>query len=91
MATCVKRRDGLVFNRIDDEVVLFHLDMEQYYGMNAVGSRIWELLSVPQTTETLCETLAQEFDVDEEVCAEEVRGFLASLKENKLIEEVTLS
>ena len=88
MVMCIKRKEGLVFNRIDDEVVLFHLETEQYFGMNAVGSRIWDLLLTPQTLGTLCEALMQEFEIDHEAFTREVQLFLASLSEHKLIEDV---
>ncbi len=42
--TIIQRKSDLLFNEIDGEVVMLSVENSEYYGMDKVGSRIWELL-----------------------------------------------
>lgn len=50
-----------------------------YYGLNAVGARIWALLEEPRTVREVQERLVDEFRVDPDRCSKEVGELLASL------------
>jgi hypothetical protein len=55
-----------IFKRLAEGAVLFSTTDEVYFGVNAVGARIWELLPPVTTTfEELCTELAKQYsDVD---------------------------
>lgn len=76
----------ILSSTIDDEVVMMSSEKGMYYNLNPVGSRIWELLDTPQTLESLCTQLLDEYDVDEATCKQETEEFITSLKERGLIE-----
>lgn len=59
-----------------------------YFGMNAVGKAIWNLLETPRSEQELVERLLEEFEVDEETCRLEVVEFIDSLRKNNLIDLV---
>ncbi len=42
----------------DGESVLLHLETEHYFGLNAVGSRMWELLTTSESIEAAYTMLA---------------------------------
>lgn len=49
---------GVIFQKLADGAVLFSTATETYFGLNEVGTRVWELL--PPTSSTLdevCEAL----------------------------------
>jgi hypothetical protein len=50
-----------------------------------VGARIWELIETPQTVESLCAALIDEYDVDPATCRAEVDSFLATLGQHNAI------
>ena len=81
-----QRKQNLSFNRIDDEVVLLHLEKGMYYGMDSVGSRLWELLTLPHTLETLVQAVQIEYEVDEAVCRQDVALFIETLQKNDMLE-----
>lgn len=64
------------------------LDPEQgaYFGLNPVGSRIWELIERPSAVAEVCRVLTAEFEVDDRTCQSEVLGFLGRLDASRLIE-----
>lgn len=70
---------------MDDTVVMMSLAQGKYYGLDRVGSRVWELLARPLSVAEICATLVAEFDVDPDVCDRDVREFLAQLAAERLI------
>ena len=81
----LKRNEELISSDIDDETVMMSLEQGQYYGLDAIGSRIWELYATPQTLNKVIETLLVEFDVDEETCKADVINFVQQLLDNNLL------
>ena len=71
---------------VDDELVMLDPRDSVYYGLNAVGRRIWELLERPQSVATLCATLQDQFDELPETCHAEVLSFLERLSDARLAE-----
>jgi hypothetical protein len=81
----LQRQPDMVFSHIDDEVVMMSIETGEYYGLNPVASRIWELLETPCTFHQLVNMLMQEFDIDETACQKDVMKFLDQLMEKKLV------
>ncbi len=79
------RNDEPVAVEVERTVVMMSLDLGKYFGLNEVGSRIWELLEQPRSMADLCAQLQHEFDVDAAACHEEVSQFLAALAKEGLI------
>jgi len=55
--------EGVMVRALGEESVLLNLDTETYFGLNAVGSRMWQVLSAAATISEACEMLTAEFDV----------------------------
>jgi hypothetical protein len=83
--TVLQRRNDLLFNEIDGEVVLLSIENGEYYGMDKVGSRIWELLANPMSLNALVTTLISEFNVNYQKCFEETLEFLKTSISKNLI------
>ena len=78
-ATVHAIREELVETSVDGEIVVLHTGKSLIYGLNAVGSRIWQLLGEPQSVPGICAVLCQEFDVDPVECDRQVRTLLENL------------
>ena len=70
---------------LDGEKVMMNLDKGQYFMMNEVGSRIWEIISEPVNVKGIIDTLRSEYEVDEETCKDTVVEFLGKLNNADLI------
>ena len=70
---------------LDGEKVMMNLEKGEYFMMNEVGSRIWEIISKPINVKDIIETLRSEYEVDEETCKCTVIDFLTGLNHEKLI------
>lgn len=82
----VVRSPDQVSGDLDGKVVLLSIENGEYYNMNEVGSRIWELLEKPTTVVALIDTLVGEFEVDRATCEKEALAFLARLRADKLLQ-----
>jgi hypothetical protein len=76
-----------IFRLVADGGVLFSTESEIYFGVNALGARIWELLPPANaTTGELCSVLASQYpDVSAAQLREDVRHFLDDLMANGLV------
>jgi hypothetical protein len=73
-------------SKIDEEVVLMSIEAGYYFGLEPVGSRIWEILSEkPATFDELVTQLMDEYDVDMETCQNDVKSFIDDMVSKKLI------
>jgi hypothetical protein len=81
----VKISDNVLFQQINDECVLLNMESEQYFGLDDVGSRIWEILSENGDTETALKVLLAEYDTDEETLKRDLSVLLTNLEHEKLI------
>jgi hypothetical protein len=70
-----------------EEAVMMSVEAGRYYGLNAVGSRIWELLETPKTVAQLCAQISEEFEVDAQSCEADVVKFTEHLIDNGIVHE----
>jgi len=70
---------GVVEAEIDGERVILVPNTLTYFGLNAVGARVWDMIgSKGRTNESLMIDLLAEFDVDEITCRQDVNEFLVA-------------
>jgi hypothetical protein len=70
-----------------EEAVMMSIEAGRYFGLNAVGARIWELLDTPKTVAELCASIAEEFEVNADACEPDVVKFTGHLIENGIVAE----
>jgi Coenzyme PQQ synthesis protein D (PqqD) len=70
---------------VDDDTVMFSPEQGAYFGLDAIGTRVWQLLEEPRSLEDVCATLRGEFDVDEETCRRDVEDLIEQLREASLV------
>ena len=70
---------------VGDETVILHLKNSTYYGLDAVGTRIWALLKEGFAPGAICEQLAAEYGVAQEVIEADARRFLEELEAQNMI------
>ena len=86
--TVVAQIEELVSSDLDGETVMMSVKNGKYYGMDAIGSRVWALIKQPQPVAELCDILLTEFKVDREQCERDVLVFLNKLAEDNLVKVV---
>lgn len=82
----IKQVSGVLFNHVDDELVMMDVERGIYFGINAVGAAIWEKIQNPISIQEVINQLLEEFEVSEEVCIRETLAFLQEVEKHKVIE-----
>jgi hypothetical protein len=75
----------VLFQEVSGETVLLDLDSEQYFGLDAVGTRVWQLIGEGATSDAVVDTLLEEYEVDRATLAADVAELLDRLAEAGLI------
>ena len=70
---------------LDGEKVMMNLDKGQYFMMNEVASRIWDIIENEVAVSSVVDTLLEEYDVEKNDCEETVLDFLTKMKKAELI------
>ncbi|WP_424016475.1 PqqD family protein [Halorientalis pallida] len=87
-STRIEAAENCLSTTLEGESVILHVDAGKYYGFNEVGTRVWEQVQEPQTIESVCETITDEYDVSTEQCREDVDELVTELIEKDLVHVV---
>lgn len=63
LAHHVEPNDDVLFQEVGGEAVLLNLGSESYFGLNEVGTRIWQLLGKNSLLQHVYDVLKDEYDV----------------------------
>ena len=74
---------------LGEEEVILNLASGVYYGLNSVGSRIWELVQKPITVGEIVGTVLNEYGVDRTACEDAISKFLKELADHGLLERLS--
>jgi hypothetical protein len=81
----VKPNPNVIFRRLGDEIVLFHLESDRFYELNGTAARFWELLNGGNDGPQIQEKMLEEFAIDPAQFAGEAEALLDSLRQEDLI------
>ena len=84
-SSTVRAVDHQTSAEVDGENVILDLEDGVYYGLNAVGTQVWNRIQDPTTVGEIVDDLTAEYDVDYERCFDDVVSLLEDLAENGLI------
>jgi hypothetical protein len=87
-ATKITTSESVVDAVLGDEAVLLNIQSGVYFGLNAVGTRIWELLVQGTTQEEIVDRLRNEYDAEPAQLRTDVEGFVQSLAAKGLTRNV---
>lgn len=84
MSTMIEKRltvpNEVLSNRVEDETVLLNLRTGVYFGLDATGTRFFELLRTTGDLTAVQQTMSEEFDVQ----VEKLKADLLSLAQELL-------
>lgn len=76
----------VLFRELDGEAVMLDLETERYYGLDEVGTRIWELFAEHGETEVVIAQMLAEYEVEEEQLRRDLAQLLSELAEAGLVQ-----
>ena len=78
--------EGQVSCDLAEEAAILDLKSGIYYGLNAVGARVWSLIQEPRRVSEVRGILLEEYEVEPERCERELLALLQELADKGLIE-----
>jgi hypothetical protein len=73
---------------VADELVLLSLESEEYFGLDPVGSRLWQLLDSSPTVQHAFDAMLAEYDVDPATLGHDLEELVQALTSRRLLELV---
>ncbi len=68
-----------VSSDLGGEVAILHLKAGVYYGLDAVGARIWNLIQQPRTVQEVRDVIVSEYEVGPDRCESDLITLLQRL------------
>ena len=75
-----------VFRLLDDESVVLNLKSGTYFGLDPVGTRMWQLLVEHGTLGRVCDELAREYAVERDLLERDLLSLARQLCDRELME-----
>jgi hypothetical protein len=75
----VRVPDDVVFRELQGEAVILNLASSSYFGLDAVGTRIWQLCEAHGSLRAVWEAMQQEFDAPDDVLRSDLLAFIDEL------------
>lgn len=77
----------VLINEVGGEAVLLNLKTERYYGLDEVGTRMWQVLTTADSLDCAYETLLAEYDVEAGKLREDMDKLVDKLLSEGLLEK----
>jgi hypothetical protein len=75
-----------VSSDLGGETVILNLSSGVYFGLDLVGTHIWNQIQEPRTVAELRDSILEKYDVEPERCERDLLALLEELKDDGLIE-----
>lgn len=85
LSSVVQRNTDMLFSKMDEEVVMLSIQNSEYYGLNEIGSTIWEMIEKPVQVETLMLQLMEEYEVERRQAESDILALLNDLYNKKIV------
>lgn len=77
--------DQVLFQDLDGEAVLLNLQSGKYFGLDSIGTRIWNLLAENGALAVAYQAILDEYDVDADRLRSDFLALVDQLASNGLI------
>jgi hypothetical protein len=82
----ISAKPTVIAQDLAGESVLLDLQTEQYFGLDDVGTRIWQTLTAKDSIQSAIAALREEYDVEPEQLRQDVENLIQELLANELVE-----
>jgi Coenzyme PQQ synthesis protein D (PqqD) len=81
----VRPNDDVLFQDLQGEAVLLNLKSGVYFGLDPVGTRIWQLFGDHPLLADVAQKVVAEYDVAEDRCAADLLALVTELEKQGLV------
>ena len=76
--------DTVFAQEVDGEMVLLDMNSENYFGLDEVGTAIWQAMQDDGNLKKVFEVLLEQYEVEEDVLKNDLITFVEKLEESGL-------
>jgi hypothetical protein len=84
-STVVAARDQVSCD-LGGEAAILDMKSGIYYGLDAIGAQIWNLIQEPKTVDEISAVILAEYDVETDRCQHDIVALLQDLMAHGLVE-----
>lgn len=77
--------EDAVFRELDGEAVILHLDSGMYYGLDPIGTRLWQLIDAHRQLQPVFDAALEEFEVDAATLERDLLQLVSDLAGRQLV------
>ena len=81
----IRVSENVIYQMFEGESVLLNIATEKYYGLDDVGSNIWQLITELGTKDTVLARLCDHYDADKETLHRDLDCLVISLLREGLL------
>src|SRR5688572_26278577 len=81
----LRASDGAIFRELDGEAVILNLDSATYFGLDRIGTRVWQLIEQHGRIDRVIDALAAEYDASVDTLRADVLQLTSTLVEKGLL------
>jgi len=85
LQTAVRASDDVVVRELDGEAVLLNLASGMYFGLDSVGTRLWQLIERHRRLSAIVAAMCDEFDAPAATIEQDVLRLVTELVEKGLV------
>lgn len=85
LSAAVDIPEHILTRQLDDELVILDLESERYFGLDDVGTRMWQTLTTTDSVGSALDCLQEEYDADPKRLRGDLEDLLDQLVEQRLI------
>jgi hypothetical protein len=85
----IRIADEVMFRVLGDEAVILNLATNQYFGLNSVGTRLWQLIAEHGSEEKVIEAFLAEYEVEERQLRQDLADLIQQLMQKGLVQSET--
>lgn len=84
-SSIVVATENQISSDLGGESVILNMQTGVYHGLNEVGARVWDLIEKPKAVKEIKQVLLEEYEVEADVCTDDLFSLLNELKTAGLI------
>ena len=78
--------DTVFAQEVDGEMVLLDMNSENYFGLDEVGTSIWQAMQESGSLEEVYQAMLEQYEVEPEVLQKDLLDFVQKLNDSGLAE-----
>ena len=78
--------DSVFAQEVDGEMMILDMNSQNYFGLDSIGSVIWQIMQDEKSIDSILERLLERYDTSVDILKRDLFIFIDELVSNRLIE-----